>query len=206
MKNFVTGWRRAPSAAGRPATTTDAPRRPAPEIVEPAPAPPTRRKSPPPEAEVIDARPPRPARPLSFPAVRPPANIGQWLMLAVAGGLFWLSVDATHAALGSWLDWNSALMLQGGISLIERFHFAGNRNGFTWFILAADTALTATGLGMVMLPRLFSTPVYAFVTETLLGGFGAGGFTGLSLGLLALGVGFIIAYGGDKTFDLAMGR
>lgn len=204
MKNFVTGWRRAPSAAGRPAATTDAPRRPAPEIVEPAPAPPTRR-SPAPPAEVIDA--PRKApRPITLPAFRPPSNMGQWLMIAVWAGLFKLSVDATYVAIeGTVTGYLWAVAVQGGLSVVERFHFAGNRNGFTWLALGLDTLFNAVGLGLALLPAFFQTPTYGFLVE-MAGGFGSGGFSGFSLGVLALGLGFVIAYSGDKALDLAIGR
>lgn len=206
MKNFVSGWRRTGSKAGRPADTAERPARPEFREAEPAPVEKRRKPAPVPDAEVIDA-PRRPARPLNFPTLRAPGNLGQWMMLAVFAGLFKLSADATHAAVGGALpDYWWAVGLQASISCVERFHFAGNRNGFTWGTLVVDTALTATGLGLVLLPALFTTPVYDFVTGTLLGGFGAGGVQGFSLGVLALAVGFIVAYSGDKALDLAMGR
>ena len=203
MKNFVTGWRRAASKVGAPAA--DRPR-PAPEYVEPQQTrPPAKRPAPAPEAEVIDA-PRRPSRPLSFPAFRPPGNIGQWFMIAIWAGLFKLSADATYAAIGGMLEgYTWALAVQGGLSVVERFHFAGNRNGFTWGALALDTLFTAVGLGLALLPAFFTTPAYAFIVD-MMGGFGAGGFSGFSLGVLSLILGFVIAYSGDKALDLAVGR
>jgi hypothetical protein len=220
MKNFVSGWRRPASKAGRPKTDPDTPitydereykrwmggGEPAtPQQVEKRrkPAPP-----PVPDAEVIDT-PRRPARPLTLPSVRVPGNLGQWGMLAVWAALFKLSADATHAAaVGTMFPeqgYMGALIVQGALSLIERFHFAGNRSGFTWGALFVDTGLTATGLGLALLPSFFQTPLYQFFTD-MAGGFGAGGFTGFSLGVLALALGFVVAYSGDKALDLAMGR
>lgn len=204
MKNFVSGWRRPGSNAGRQSVVADP--RPSPEIREPKPAPIKRRQNVLPDADVIDAPTPRARQPITLPTLRIPGGAGQWAMLVVSALLFKVSADATHAALGGWLDYNGALVLQGGLSLIERFHFAGNRNLFTWGAFAADAALTATGLGLVLLPQLFTTPVYAFITGYLLNGFGAEGFTGFSLGVFAVAVGIIVSYGNDKTFDLAMGR
>lgn len=207
MKDYVTGWRRGPARVGKaPAPTVEAPRKPAPEIVEPAPAPVARRRPEPVrEGEVVDA-PRRTSRPLTLPALRVPGNLGQWFMLAIWAGLFKLSADATAAALGGMLaSYTTALIIQGGLTVVERFHFAGNRNGFTWTALGIDTLFTAVGLGMVMLPAFFTTPAYGFIVS-MLNGFGAGGFDGFSLGVLALGLGFVIAYSGDKALDLAMGR
>lgn len=203
MKNFVTGWRRAAPRVGAP--VADPPRKPAPEYIEPErQRPPAKR---PPEAEVIDApRPRRPPQPISFPAFRPPGNIGQWLMIAIWAGLFKLSADATYAAIGGMLSsYTWALAVQGGLSVAERFHFAGNRNGFTWGALALDTLFTAVGLGIALLPAFFTTPAYGFLVD-MAGGFGAGGFSGFSLGVLSLALGFVIAYSGDKALDLAVGR
>lgn len=221
MKNFVTGWRRAPSAAGRDAgpkverepLPPPLPKPPRTEIVEPSPAPPTRAprrpSAPRPEPEIIDAprAPRRPPQPLALPSLRIPANIGQWMMLGVFALMFKLSADATYAAIGGILpSYGWAVAMQAAISCIERFHFAGNKNPFTLGTLVFDTALTATGLGMALLPQFFTTPLYQFVTSDLLGGFGVGGFTGFSLAVMAMVFGFIIAYGGDKVLDLAMGR
>jgi hypothetical protein len=205
MKNFVSGWRRPASKAGK----TDTAERPArPEFREPEPAPVEKRR-PAPEAEVIDARPRRPSQPITLPSVRVPGNLGQWGMLAVWAALFKLSADATHAAaVGTMFPeqgYMGALIVQGALSLIERFHFAGNRSGFTWGALFVDTGLTATGLGLALLPSFFQTPLYQFFTD-MAGGFGAGGFSGFSLGVLALALGFVVAYSGDKALDLAMGR
>lgn len=208
MKNFVTGWRRSASKVGAP--VADAPRKPAPELVEPErAAPPARRPAPAPPAEVIDATPRRPARPLAFPSFRPPGNMGQWAMLAIWLGLFKLSADATHAAaIGTMFPeagYTGALLTQGALSTVERFHFAGNRNGFTWGALALDTLFTAVGLGLALLPTFFQTPLYSFLVD-MAGGFGAGGFSGFSLGMLSIALGFVVAYSGDKALDLAMGR
>lgn len=206
MRNFVTGWRRATPPPGAPrATTTDAPRRPAPETVEPERAQAPARRPPAPPAEVIDA-PRKAARPITLPAFRPPSNMGQWLMIAVWAGLFKLSVDATYVAIeGTVTGYLWAVAVQGGLSVVERFHFAGNRNGFTWLALGLDTLFNAVGLGLALLPAFFQTPTYGFLVE-MAGGFGSGGFSGFSLGVLALGLGFVIAYSGDKALDLAIGR
>lgn len=146
-------------------------------------------------------------RPIRLPRIGIPINVGQWIMLGVAGLLFRVSCDTTYAFLVEMFGaaaYSSAVIAQLAFSTIERFHFAGARNGLTWFTWIADSVINAVGLFVALLPAFFGTGVWLFMCR----------LTGLDpvppgdtmQAVLALMLGAALAYGGDKALDLAMGR
>lgn len=162
-----------------------------------------------PEAEIIQApaapSAARPARQISInlPSIRPPANLASWFVLALACGLFYISVQATdifiHELFAS-PSWWYAWAVQIGLSAIERYLFAGVRNAVTIGALLVDSFLNAAGMFIKLLPAFFRTSVWAMLAS----GLGLSGtLSGFSLFVASVILGSMVAYTNDKLFSLA---
>lgn len=195
MRDYITGWRRGGRGRSSAADTSRADTSRAATVD-------TSR------ADTAEPRESKARKPLVLPTLAVPRHTGSWVMLLVFLGLFKVSADATHAAAVITMfpnsPWWTALATQAALSVAERYHFAGNRNGFTWTCLVVDTVLTAAGLGLDLIPRFFQSQVWVFISKV--SGVTYSGVDGIPLGILALALGFGIAWGGDKCLDLAMGK
>lgn len=224
MRNYVTGWRQqvqkevsrmmgrgpaAPPAAEatpvQPAPAA-APAAPPPPPVRPA-RPPKPRHPPAPEVEVIDAAPARPRRPFVIPEFGIPRAPIRWIFLSGFLFMLWISTEATtDLAESIWPGdlWWHCLFAQIVISAIERVMFAGNVNGFTLTVWVADAVIVGFGVGIAMLPGLFSSELWIWLasgTPLATFAYDSGTFIGK---VLAIGVGAFVAWSGDAMLDLAM--
>jgi hypothetical protein len=164
-----------------------------------------------PEVEVIDA--PAKKGPLalgtdreisfSLPRIRAPRGFAGILLLAFALWLWWISVQATGIFLnefGLMGRWWYPFAVQAGFSAVERYFFAGVKNGLTITILVADGVINAAGLFIELLPRFFGTSAWALIS-TITGL--RGDLTGFSLGVASVLLGIALAYFNDRLFQLA---
>lgn len=160
--------------------------------------------------EVIPAEPARPVRSftppsinINLPGINIPSNLQAWITLVVALILWKISADATHAFVqdvrpGTSYWW--AIGIQVMFSAIERYFFAGLKNGFTIFILVLDGFINAWGLFYSLLPRFFDSGLWSMI-EVAWGGSLAMGPRGTLMAAVLLGIG--LAYGNDKLFTMA---